>query len=713
MPRSEKRRRTSISPRLFWRFLLFALVTSLLLGAILVVPFLPGEIVPEVQVGAVAPTDVKSPITTRYVSQILTRRDQEAAAAEVADVYRFDPSITLRQRQALSDTLQVIESILFDPERNRDERQESIATLEEVRLSRETLNLLLILQKSEWQALKKEALHLYDEITQGEDEGEQVRQIREQSLEELRLGLEGAVRHTFYPLKRTLIADLVSPFLVPNYVVDEEETEQRREQARSRTPPHYVEVLEGELILAEGQIVQDTDLEKLEAVGLRSREGSWLDVWGQVVLVVGLVGTYGLFLLRFQPRLFENVRWMFLLGLIIVLAMGAAKFVVPGRFGFAYAFPLTTAALLLTLLLNPQIALGGTVVLSILVGLLGGSSLELAVLGFVGGTVGILSIWKAQRSTAFLFSGFYVTLAQLWVAGAFRLIYQDQDVQGLLTIALACGIHGFSSAALSFASFGFLGNLFGQVTVMQLFELANPAHPLLRRLMREAPGTYYHSIVVGNLAERAAEVIGADPLLVRVGAYFHDVGKVVRPYFFVDNQAGRLNIHDELNPRTSAQLITDHVRDGIVLARKYRLPERLVQFIPEHHGTTLATYFYRRALQEDETVDPEDFRYPGPKPQSRETAILMLADSVEAAVRSMDQSGKLGELLESASEEEDALDNLVGEIIDKKVRDGQLDDCDLTFRDLRDIRRAFVSMLRGVYHPRISYPELEGAREKS
>jgi len=307
----------------------------------------------------------------------------------------------------------------------------------------------------------------------------------------------------------------------------------------------------------------------------------------------------------------------------------------------------------------------------------------------------------------FFFTGFFIALANMTVVGAFRLIAQTLDPEPLAKAAIACTINGFASVILGFAVFGFLGSLFGRVTVLQLMELSNPNHPLLHRLMREAPGTYYHSIIVGNLAERAAEVIGADPLLVRVGAYFHDIGKVMRPYFFVDNQSGRSNIHDDLPPRSSAQIITDHVRDGVALARRYRLPERLVQFIPEHHGTTTAAYFYRRALQQDETVNPDDFRYPGPRPQSREAAILMLADSVEAIVRSMDQSGKLKELLEGGKEEggEGPLAKLVTGIVAERVREGQLDESDLTFRDVQAIQKAFVEMLRGVYHPRVVYPE--------
>lgn len=689
-----------------WRLVLFAALLGALLGGVLVLPLVPAAVGQDVREGFPAPYTLTSPVTTRYVSQILTRADREAAAKAVADVYRFDPTITVQARQALSDTLEIVEPLLYAPTYTTSERLEHLARIEELSLTSEMQALLLDLSLEDWRAIEKEALRLYDLVTYDQFNVGQVRQLRAQDLDSVRQELTRKVSPTFSMLKRQLIEALIDPFLVPNYVVDVDETARRREEAQAKTPPHYVDVLEGELIVYEGQIVREEDLEKMEAAGLR-RPLNWTVIGGQVLLVEGLIAAFSLFLFRFQEKTSQDLRSLLLIGLVMLVAALGAKFLVPGRVGFAYAFPLPTAALLLTLLLSPQVALAATVVLSVLVGLLGGGSLELAVLGLTGGLVGILSIWKAQRSTAFLFAGFAITLANLVIVGGFRLVARDWTLSSLGTAALACAINGFASAALGFASFGLLGSLFGRVTVLQLLELSSPSHPLLRRLMQEAPGTYYHSIIVGNLAERAAEVIGADPLLVRVGAYYHDIGKLVRPYFFIDNQAGRSNIHDELPPSTSARIVTDHVADGIELARKYRLPEQIVEFIPQHHGTTLAAYFYRRALQEDETVNADDFRYPGPRPRSREAAILMLADSVEAKIRAMSQAGKLREALEANKEHGgDPLAKLVAETIEERVRDGQLEESDLAFRDLKAIQQAFVDMLRGVYHPRVEYPEI-------
>jgi putative nucleotidyltransferase with HDIG domain len=287
-----------------------------------------------------------------------------------------------------------------------------------------------------------------------------------------------------------------------------------------------------------------------------------------------------------------------------------------------------------------------------------------------------------------------------------------------ISSAVAAG----GSAVAALGSFVVLGSVFGILTVFQLLELANPSQPLLRRLLVETPGTYHHSLMVGNLAERAAEAIGADPLVTRVAAYYHDVGKLANPMAFIENQAGGENIHDQLEPQVSAQVLKQHVADGIDIAYKASLPKALIAYIPQHHGTALMSFFYARAKEQAAApyggvgtadgakaaaaVDPRNFRHAGPKPQSREAALIMLADSVEAAVRSL------------SARDEAAIRAMVTRIIDERIIDGQFDECDLTLRDLERIREAFVAQLLGMYHTRIAYPqnqivELESRRAAS
>jgi putative nucleotidyltransferase with HDIG domain len=265
------------------------------------------------------------------------------------------------------------------------------------------------------------------------------------------------------------------------------------------------------------------------------------------------------------------------------------------------------------------------------------------------------------------------------------------------------------SGIATVGTFAVLGSVFGILTVFQLLELANPSQPLLRRLLVETPGTYHHSLMVGNLAERAAAAIGADPLVTRVAAYYHDIGKLANPLAFIENQAGGENIHDQLDPEVSAAILKQHVVDGIDIAYKSRLPKALIAYIPQHHGTAIMGYFFARAKElagPGGTVDERKFRHAGPKPQSREAALIMLADSVEASVRSL------------ASRDEPAIRAMVSRIIEERIADGQFDECDLTLRDLERIKEAFVGQLLGMYHSRVAYPqntvvELESRRAAS
>jgi putative nucleotidyltransferase with HDIG domain len=287
-------------------------------------------------------------------------------------------------------------------------------------------------------------------------------------------------------------------------------------------------------------------------------------------------------------------------------------------------------------------------------------------------------------------------LANVAVILAFRLPDQELDLLGIVQLVLASVSNGGLSAILTLGGFFLLGSVFDITTPLRLMELARPTHPLLRQLLLKAPGTYHHSLLVSNMAEQAAEQIGADALLSRVGAYYHDIGKTVRPYFFVENQADGINVHDRLDPKTSAQIIVSHTKDGLDLARKYRLPGKIQEFIAQHHGVGTVSYFYQQALQHEGgagTANEDDFRYPGPRPLSKEVAIVMLADGCESAVRSARPT--------SAEE----IDELVRKVINDRLLRGELDDSDLTLRDLDKIREAFTSILQGVFHPRIKYPE--------
>src|SRR5256886_1316813 len=299
---------------------------------------------------------------------------------------------------------------------------------------------------------------------------------------------------------------------------------------------------------------------------------------------------------------------------------------------------------------------------------------------------------------AYFVAGGEVALVMIVAYLAFFLASRSDDLALLSIVSFELLVNGLLSSLLAVGSFALLGRLFGILTTMQLLELANPTQPLLRRLLMEAPGTYHHSIMVGNLAERAAEVIGADSLVVRVAAYYHDIGKLERPWAFIENQTDTLsNVHDSLDPVASAQIIAAHVTDGVKLAEKAGLPLRIREMIPQHHGTRTISFFYQQASERStETVDAALFTYPGPRPQTREAAILMLSDSTEAAARAARDHSR------------EAIEDLVERIVRQRLEEGQFDDCNLTLRDLTRIKQSFVTLLTGIYHPRIPYPPSGG-----
>jgi putative nucleotidyltransferase with HDIG domain len=381
---------------------------------------------------------------------------------------------------------------------------------------------------------------------------------------------------------------------------------------------------------------------------------------------------------RFRPQVWNRPNAVLLIALVVLGATIGLK-ITGDRPLLPYVVPIAAVGLLLAVLLDAGVAL----IVTALMALLGGA---------IVGMAGVILVRRGERFGHFAQAAVAIGLIQAAVVLLFTLL-GTRDLTGAAELVGAALASAAGSAVAALGSFVVVGNLFGITTSFQLLELANPSQPLLRRLLLDTPGTYHHSLMVGNLAERAAEAIGADPLLARVAAYYHDVGKLDSPLAYIENQASGENVHDELTPEESVALVKAHVARGIDIAYEYRLPKPIIAFIPQHHGTALISYFHARAKDRAEEIDDARFRHSGPKPQSREAAILMLADGVEASVRS------LGE------HDEPAIRAMVDRIIRERLDDGQFDECDLTLRDLERIREAFVVQLLGMYHRRVEYPQ--------
>jgi len=399
---------------------------------------------------------------------------------------------------------------------------------------------------------------------------------------------------------------------------------------------------------------------------------------------------------KVHPELIDHPRQQLLLVLTLAAVTLAARLLVPGHLILPYIVPSAAAAMLIALFLNIQYATLVSMVAAVTISFIGNGSLDLTVYVLLGSLVGSLALMRTEQLNAFFRAAVALTIANVAVLLLSSIRGESYDTLGLLQLAGTGALSAVLASMVCLVAYVFTGRLFGVTTALHLMELARPTHPLFRQLLIKAPGTYHHSILISNMAERAAEAIGADSLLTRVGSYYHDVGKTLRPYFFTENQTDGQNPHDSLDPQTSAEIIIGHTSEGMELAKRYRLPEKVAAFIPEHHGTTLAAYFYRRAAQAydgDGEMDDSAFRYPGPKPQSKETAIVMLADAVEAWSRANRPSTQA------------EMDRLIRQVITDRLISGQLDETDLTLRDLDRIRQAFASILTGVYHPRIQYPE--------
>ncbi|MCI0814980.1 MAG: HDIG domain-containing protein, partial [Chloroflexi bacterium] len=471
--------------------------------------------------------------------------------------------------------------------------------------------------------------------------------------------------------------------------------------------------VDGETIVAEGQIVTETSLSLIKGAALLDNDIGLGEIFSGLLIAV-LAGAFiGLYLYLFQPPEVNTNRRLVMYGLLVVLWVAGAKVffsqALPDgdRLYLAYMLPVAAAPMLIAALLDAGLALFTAALLAVVATFAGFympdarqslstgpmESLQMVTTFLLTGFVGVFAVRNAERMNNYATAGAGVGVMTIVSLFTFWLLLPDKAGIDLVWILGAGLVVGVASVVITMGGAYVLGAVFGVATRVQLMELAQLTHPLLRQLQEKAPGTFHHSVIVGNLAERAADLTGADSLLVRVGCYFHDIGKIAKPGYYIENQMGGQNPHDRLDPAASAKMVSEHVRAGLRITGKYRIPSRVRAFISEHHGTRLVTYFYRKAAIEDPNADAEKFRYPGPKPQTKETAIVMLADSVEAVVRS------------SKDRSHERIDELVDGVIRERFNEGQLDESDMTMRDLKVIAESFKATLRGIYHERIEYPE--------
>ncbi len=504
--------------------------------------------------------------------------------------------------------------------------------------------------------------------------------------------------HTIEPLK-PIAVDVLQKVIKPNSRVDEESTNAQREAfIENYIKDNPVIIYKDERIISKDDVVTEDKFDVLKELNYIDSEGrpDYLLYMAVFIIVLLLLVATVFYLRNFHPKIYYDRNSIFLICVSILITTLFAWTIREFIPDLSYLLiPIFITPVLIAIFLGIEPAITVNILLAFSFSLMVGGSFEFLLMSIIGGTFAAFFTVNATQRRKISLAGLILGCINAAIIALIGII-EKKSVESLFNDGGLAFINGMLSIILAIGLMPFLESTFNVVTPLKLLELADPNHPLLKRLLMEAPGTYHHSLMVGNLAEVATREIGGNALLARVGAYFHDVGKLKRPHFFKENQLSD-NPHDKLTPNLSSLVITSHTKDGEELAVKYRLPKIIRDIIGQHHGNTLVAYFYHKATQTEKIEEPDEgnFRYEGPVPDSREAAVVMLADSVEAAVRSMTEKtpGKT--------------EGLVRKIIKDKLDDGQLDRCDLTLKDLSIIADSFLQVLSGVYHERPEYPELE------
>ncbi len=503
-----------------------------------------------------------------------------------------------------------------------------------------------------------------------------------------------------------LAVKIAAAFTTPNILYQQEQTEKEKFYAMDLVPRTIGTVQENERIIGKDERITESTKQKLNSLRqAKIEQGADINrftIFIGKLLYVAIISLLGiLFLYAFRKRILLNNKKIFLIAgfslLEIFLAYSITQSSLEASAKFLLVVPMVS--MLFTIIFDSRVALYSTLIIALLIAGVCGNDYALAISSLIAGTFAVYTVRDIKkrtqifRSIAYIFLGYVISIIAIGLE-------RYETISTVLNQILFAGANAIVSPLLAYAILIFLEKTFRIVTDLTLMELADFNHPLLKELSHKAPGTFHHSISVGTLAETAAESIKANSALAKVGAYYHDVGKMLHPSMFIENQLENENNYEHFNTKKSVEIIFSHIQDGIALGKKYKLPDVVLNFIPTHHGTTVMKYFYEQALQSknendaiDNVIDENDFRYPGPKPNSKETGIVMLADAVEASTRTIEEP--------TLQKIEENIDTIVKE----RLVEGQLDECNLTMKELKTIKESFAKILVGVHHTRIKYPE--------
>ena len=641
--------------------------------------------------GDIPRVDIKAP--RDIVDEKATKEKEEQALEKVGKQYTLKPEVKKEAQDNIEVLFEELKNLYVTSnskvERSENEKVTELKKLTEFQLTEVQCKVLISIPKDNLADLEAKIINIINKVYE--------KNINEND----EVALQGARGAVILEIDALKLENAVSSVLKPiiqnqinaNVFFDEEKTNEKIQETQKSVSK--VIIKQNQIIVKEGEPVTQAQIDILSDLGMLDDQNETVNIYVYlaiaILLAIVLFLQYSYIKLNYK-EIFKSIKKLILISVINLISLIFARTI-----GIISPFliPFACAPMMLTLLLNYKISLVFSTLNIIIIGALNGFDPQVIILGIVSSILGATLLKKMQQRNELLYSTIAIAVVSAILTLSTGLLISSNVYEVLIKGGITV-IGGLLSGIFALGILPFLEGMFNEVTTLKLLELSNPNNVLLKKLLMEAPGTYHHSMLVANLAEMAAEEVGANSVITRIGCYYHDIGKIERPYFFGENQMGGDNPHNNITPSLSTMIIKSHVKDGLELAQKHNLPKVIQDIIEEHHGNTLVKYFYytmKNSAENPNKIKEEDYMYEGPIPSSKEAGIVMLSDSVEAAVRSIKEPDK------------EKIKEMVNSIMDDKLSSGQLNNCDLTLKDIEKIRTCFLTTLNGIYHHRIEYPK--------
>lgn len=640
---------------------------------------------PKAESGTIAGETIKAPRTINFKSQIKTKEAQDKAIQKVEKVYKFDPSIEAQQKGKLESVFSKIDEI---KNQELDDKASLVLGALSLNISLESAAVIADFSSDEWQMVKEEIFKIINSI----QENDKIKNDEPISSNIV----DTKISNSFSPATVSVIKEIIPVLLLSNYIYSEEDTEKKKEEIKEDVEPVLLVLGKDEVIVRAGEIIDDLELEKLDAAGLKKQELFDPKTIGIVIISSILIFISALYFYFFYNPSFSmpvsRPKAFFIYSFFLIISILAFQILTPLKPIMAYIIPIAAPVALISILISAETAIFSAIIISLFLGIVIGNSVELTTIYIVTSLVGIYKLKSVNKIEDIFKAGLYLGLFNFIIATSFHLIAGSFSARTVSVLLGAASIYGLGAVVLIVGSLLFWGNIFKITTLLELLELENPNQPILKELALKSPGTYHHSVLVSNLAERAAFDIECNALLARVGSIYHDIGKISNANYFIENQR-KYNIHEKIkDPEKSAKIIKSHVEEGVILGKKEKFPKEIIHIIESHHGTSRIFYFLNKAVEDNnKEIDYAKFSYDGPLPKTKEAALVMLADGVEAKVRATDNISP------------EVIKDIINEIVDEKLNSNQLISSDLSLRDIENIKISFAKTLATMFHKRIKY----------